>query len=102
MQSQEWSKFRRYRQTGLRCTSGKKGKERKERKERKESAAADLQEASVNAGAGLPTGQEVALIFRCQGAYKQRQQGEQEDSGDFKEGHGQEVMESAGGSLRRR
>jgi hypothetical protein len=72
------------------------GKERKERKERKESAAADLQQASVNAGAGLPTGQEMALIFRCQGTYKQRQQRQEKDGGNFQEGHGQEAVGSAG------
>ena len=62
-------------------------KKERERKERKESAAADLQQASVNAGAGLPTGQEVALIFRCQGTYKQRQQRQEEDGGNFEKGH---------------
>jgi len=77
-------------------------KKGKGKKERKESAAADLQQAGVSAGAGLPTGQEMALIFRCQGTYKQRQQRQEKDGGNFKEGHGREVVESAAGSLRRR
>jgi hypothetical protein len=29
----------------------------------------------------------MALIFRCQGAYKQRQQGQEEDCGNLKESH---------------
>jgi hypothetical protein len=64
---------------------GKKGRKGKERKEG--SAAADLQKAGVHAGAGLPTGEEMALIFRCQRAYKQRQQGQEEDCGNLKESH---------------
>jgi hypothetical protein len=60
---------------------------KKERKERKESAAADLQQTGIYAGAGLPAAQELALIFRCQGAYKQRQQGQDEDCGNLKESH---------------
>ena len=63
------------------------GKERKERKERKESAAADLQQAGIYAGAGLPAAQELALIFNRQGTYKQGQERGQEDSGDLKESH---------------
>ena len=78
MSPQERLKFRRHYQTELRYTLGKK-----ERKEREESAAADLQQASIHAGAGLTTGEEAALIFRCQGAYKQRQQRQEEDGGNF-------------------
>jgi hypothetical protein len=38
----------------------------------------------------------MALIFRCQGAHKQRQQRQEKDGGNFKKGHGREAVGTAG------
>jgi hypothetical protein len=38
----------------------------------------------------------MALIFRCQGAHKQRQQRQEKDGGNFEKGHGRKAVGTAG------